>query len=77
MIKFVALISRNGNGTVLNIAAGEILSVVAKEKAAGSVIIGEYTDPRDARRAILKGLQGYRPRFNPLSDPRFKQRQAS
>jgi hypothetical protein len=70
----LAIIRRGNIGTVLNVAAGEILSVVAKEKAAGSVIIGEYTDPRDARRAMLMGLQGYRPRFNPLSDPRFKQR---
>ena len=51
--------------------------VVAREKANEAVIVGEYSDPHSARRAMLLGLQGLRPRFNPLSDPRFKSRQAS
>jgi hypothetical protein len=77
MIKFLALIRANGTAKVLNVASSEIHHVVATEKATGSKIIGEYSDPRDARRAMLMGLQGYRPRFNPQSDPRFKPRQAS
>jgi len=77
VIKFLAIIRANGNGDVLlNVASGEIPNVVARLKAEGCRVLGEYSDRRDARRAMLMGLQGYRPRFNSLSDPRFKQRQA-
>jgi hypothetical protein len=68
----LAIIRRGNNGIVLDVAAGEVSKVVAKEKAAGSIILGGHTDPILARKEMLMGLQGYRPRFNPLSDPRFK-----
>lgn len=74
MIKYLAIIRRGNFGTVLNVASGEIRRVVATDKAAGSIVIGEYNNHHDARRAMLMGLRGYRRRFNPLSDPRFKQR---
>jgi hypothetical protein len=68
----VAIIRRNKVGTVLDVEASEVSKVVAAEKAAGSTIIGAYVDPRQARKAMLLGIEGYRPRFNVLSDPRFK-----
>ena len=71
MIKYIAIVRPNKNGVVLDVVASEIPSVVAKEKAAGSIIIGEFDDPHTARRNMLLGIQGYRPRFNKLSDPRF------
>jgi hypothetical protein len=60
MIKFVALIRANGKGTVLNVAAGEIRRVVEREKATGSFILGEYSDPRHGARAVELGLRGWR-----------------
>jgi hypothetical protein len=60
MIKFVALIRANGKGAVLNIAEGELHRVVEQKKVTGSFVLGEYSDPRHAARAVELGIRGWR-----------------
>lgn len=77
MTRYLVVIRRHQIGKVLMVAASEIPRVVAREKANGAVIVGEYTDRGTARSAMLLAIQGLLPRFNALSDPRLKPRQAS
>jgi hypothetical protein len=77
MTRYLVVIHRHKMGRVLTVAAGDIPRLVATEKANGAVVVGEYSDPRTARRAMLLAIQGLIPRFNSLSDPRFKPKQAS
>jgi hypothetical protein len=60
VIRFVAVIRADGTGKVRNVADGELHRVVAKEKAAGATILGEYSDPCHAARAVELGVRGWR-----------------
>jgi hypothetical protein len=63
MIKYIAIITTTGRGKVLNVPGFETRSTWAKEKAAGSIVLGEFSDKDVARRAMLLGVQGWRPMF--------------
>jgi hypothetical protein len=57
MIRFLAVIA-NGRGRVINVAASEVYRVAALEVAKGSVIVGDFSDPDVARRAVMLAKQG-------------------
>jgi hypothetical protein len=68
MIKYISVIRPGRVGKVIPVDGHDVRRVWAEEKAAGSIVIGEYSDPDVARLHMLLGLQGH--------SPLFKQKQA-
>ena len=60
MTKFLAVIRADGRGKVINVASGQLRTIWSQEKAAGSTVIGEYSNPRTAEKAVALGLRGWR-----------------
>ena len=61
MISYLAVIRQHHMGKVLRVDSSEIRRVWSQETAAGSKIIGEYSNADIARRHMLLALEAYRP----------------
>jgi hypothetical protein len=63
MIRFLAVLKNDRDNivpVVIPVSGSEVYSTAMLEKAKGSKIIGDFSDPDVARRAATLGLKGWR-----------------
>ena len=71
LTKYIVVITKTGHGKILDVV-GDVRHVWAAETAAGSKILGEFSDLEDANRVLRVGrhdwreINGHSPREYPL-----------